>query len=37
MLALECDRGQGFLYARPLEAADYEAWLRQAPVAAAQV
>ena len=34
MLALECDRGQGFLYARPLEAADYEAWVRQARAAA---
>ena len=29
MLQLECDRGQGFLYARPLEAADYGAWARQ--------
>jgi diguanylate cyclase (GGDEF)-like protein/PAS domain S-box-containing protein len=28
MLALECDLGQGFLYARPLEAGDYEAWVR---------
>ena len=37
MLALACDRGQGFLYARPLEATDYEAWVRQAPVATAPV
>ncbi|MBE0549858.1 MAG: EAL domain-containing protein, partial [Rubrivivax sp.] len=29
MLRLECDRGQGFLYSRPLEAADVEGWLRQ--------
>ncbi len=31
MRKLDCDRGQGFLFARPLEAADLEAWaLRQA-------
>ena len=29
MQALECDRGQGFLFARPLEAAALEAWARQ--------
>jgi diguanylate cyclase (GGDEF)-like protein/PAS domain S-box-containing protein len=29
MLALECDRGQGFLFSRPLEAADLEAWARE--------
>ena len=28
MRSLDCDRGQGFLFARPLEAADLEAWLR---------
>jgi EAL domain-containing protein (putative c-di-GMP-specific phosphodiesterase class I) len=30
MLALECDRGQGFLFSRPLEAAPFEAWLQEA-------
>ncbi len=34
MLRLECDRGQGFLYSRPLEAADVEGWLRQETAAA---
>ncbi len=29
MLKLDCDRGQGFLFARPLEAADLETWLRR--------
>ena len=28
MLALHCDRGQGFLFGRPMEAAALEAWLR---------
>ena len=27
MLALQCDRGQGFLYSRPLEAAALEDWV----------
>ena len=35
MLQLECDRGQGFLFSRPLEAADFEVWLRQEAVATA--
>ena len=29
MQALECDRGQGFLFARPLEAAALEAWAQR--------
>jgi EAL domain-containing protein (putative c-di-GMP-specific phosphodiesterase class I) len=29
MQTLDCDRGQGFLFARPLEAAALEAWARQ--------
>ena len=29
MLQLDCDRGQGFLFSRPLEAADFEVWLRR--------
>jgi diguanylate cyclase (GGDEF)-like protein/PAS domain S-box-containing protein len=29
MLALECDRGQGYLFSKPLEAADLEAWARE--------
>ena len=29
MRQLDCDRGQGFLFARPLEAADLETWLRR--------
>ncbi|MBL8315582.1 MAG: EAL domain-containing protein, partial [Rubrivivax sp.] len=29
MQVLECDRGQGFLFARPLEAVALEAWVRQ--------
>ena len=28
MLELECDRGQGYLFSRPLEAAALEAWVR---------
>jgi EAL domain-containing protein (putative c-di-GMP-specific phosphodiesterase class I) len=28
MLALDCDRGQGFLFSRPQEAAELEAWAR---------
>ena len=28
MLALQCDRGQGFLFGRPMEAAALEDWLR---------
>jgi len=28
MLALDCDRGQGFLFSRPVEAAELEAWAR---------
>jgi PAS domain S-box-containing protein/diguanylate cyclase (GGDEF)-like protein len=33
MLQLECDRGQGLFYARPLVAADFETWVRQAAAA----
>ncbi len=29
MLALDCDRGQGFLFSRPQEAAQLEAWARR--------
>ena len=29
MLQLECDRGQGPLFSPPLQASDFEAWLRQ--------
>jgi len=29
MLSLECDRGQGFLFSRPQEAADLESWARE--------
>jgi len=29
MLQLDCDRGQGFLFSRPMEAADFEVWLRR--------
>ncbi len=29
MLALDCDRGQGYLYAQPLEAPELEAWARE--------
>ena len=27
MLALHCDRGQGYLFGRPMEAAALEAWV----------
>ncbi len=30
MLELDCDRGQGYLFSRPLEAAALEAWIRAA-------
>ncbi|WP_201496081.1 EAL domain-containing protein [Rubrivivax sp. A210] len=29
MQHLECDRGQGYLFSRPLDAEDFEAWVRQ--------
>jgi EAL domain-containing protein (putative c-di-GMP-specific phosphodiesterase class I) len=37
MKRLDCDRGQGFLFARPLEVADMEAWVRSAKGGQAQV
>ncbi|MBX3600702.1 MAG: EAL domain-containing protein [Rubrivivax sp.] len=35
MMALSCDRGQGFLFARPLEAAAFEAWAQDVALAMA--
>jgi diguanylate cyclase (GGDEF)-like protein/PAS domain S-box-containing protein len=35
MMALSCDRGQGFLFARPLEPAAFEAWVQDAALALA--
>ncbi|MBX3637155.1 MAG: bifunctional diguanylate cyclase/phosphodiesterase, partial [Rubrivivax sp.] len=35
MMELSCDRGQGFLFARPLEAAAFEAWVQDAALALA--
>jgi EAL domain-containing protein (putative c-di-GMP-specific phosphodiesterase class I) len=29
MCALDCDRGQGYLFSRPLEPAALEAWVRE--------